>query len=198
MRKHTKHTNVTYEKVTFGVDPINKYKLKLTTTIIEESVKIHWKLTVKIQNLRQCFIIFIVKLGLISHLVSVHLLLTWACYCLIFVQKRFWFSKFWGSFTSFRKQDVNWTYISRINVHLKIYAQGDCSKQWKFKTMFLGKVRIITQRCHVKENINKRKVNWRKPLKKISSLLQLRTPHQRTVVTGPITNFCKNSFSNML
>ena len=41
MRKHTKHTNVTYETVTFGVGPINKYKLKLTTAIIEESVKIH-------------------------------------------------------------------------------------------------------------------------------------------------------------
>ena len=54
----------------------------------------------------------------------------------------------------------------------------------------MGKVKIIIQRCHVMENVNELKVNWRKSLtKKIFSLLQLRTPHQRTVGTGSITNY---------
>ena len=46
---------------------------KLIIKIIEEVVKIHSKLTIKIQKVE---LAFIAKLGLISHLVLVYLLLT--------------------------------------------------------------------------------------------------------------------------
>ena len=69
---------------------------------------------------------------------------------------------------------------------------------WKFKMMFLGKVRIIIQRCHVKKNLNELQVSGRKSLAKKSLLLQLRIPHQSTVRTDSITNYFKNVFSSML
>ena len=64
--------------------------------------------------------------------------------------------------------------------------------------MFLGKVRIIIQRCHVKKNLNELQVSGRKSLAKKSLLLQLRIPHQSTVRPDSITNYFKNVFSSML
>ena len=47
---------------------------------------------------------------------------------------------------------------------------------WKYKIMFLGKLRNIIQRCHhVKENVNELKVSWRKSLTK--KILTLPTKH---------------------
>ena len=95
---------------------------------------------------------------------------------------------FWCSFTFYWKQDVNLTYIiSLMNVHFKFYTQR--ITVWKYKIIFLGKVRIIIQQCHAKKNISKLKFSWRKSLKKKSSLLQLPTPHQSTVSAGSIKNY---------
>ena len=74
-----------------------------------------------------------------------------------------------------------------MNVHFKFYTQG--ITVWKYKTTFLGKVRIIIKQCHAKKNISKLKFSLRKPLTKKSSLLQLPTPHQSTVSAGSIKNY---------
>ena len=45
-----------------------------------------------------------------------------------------------------------------------------------------------TRLRHAKKNIKELEFSWRKSLKK-TSLLQLRTPHQRSVRNGFITNY---------
>ena len=61
----------------------------LTIAIIEQGIEIHSKLTIKTKKVCSVFAVFIVKIGLTSHLVLVYLLLTGACYCLIrFVQQQ--------------------------------------------------------------------------------------------------------------
>ena len=98
---------------------------------------------------------------MLSHLVLVYLLLTWVCYCLTkFVQQH----KFWGSFTSSWKHDLNWTFISLINVHFKFHVQGDCFI--KPQNNVSGKSRDYIKRCHSKKSVNKLKVSWGKSLTK--------------------------------
>ena len=134
-------------------------KKHLPIEITEEGVKIHSNLTKKYKNYVS-IVLFIVKCGLVWHLVFMSFLSYVSVLLLIkFAQQH----KFQGSITSLWKQDVNWTYICLINFHFKFYVS---IAVWKYKIMFSEKVRIIIQRCHVKANINELEVSWRKSLTK--------------------------------
>lgn len=86
-------------------------------------------------------LVVIVKLGPISHFISVHLLL--ALDMLLFQLR------FCDYFTSTKKQDGHWMSISLMNVKFMSYIREIFI--WKYKYKFLGKVRIIIQRYHLKK-----------------------------------------------
>ena len=107
------------------------------------------------------------------------------------------YHRFWGFFISLGNQDVHWTHISLMNVTFMSYILTDSNM--KHKNRFLGKVRIIIKRYHIKKNTpTSCKLSEGSLLQKISSLHNFALLNKVQIRADYRTSYHKTCYSNML